>query len=153
MQHTQMSRVHFEEDTPAFTEIFDVMESKKEEEMGMSSQCEEDEEEVIGKGNGKRRDIHFDEDASTSAETSQGIGISENLEEDVKMRMNFEVEEVEEVDMMEKMAGGKNKENKASSFSAFSNILAQRFSKDSTTEEIFCASRRGRAVTFDTTIG
>ena len=68
------------------------------------------------------------------------------------MRMNFEVEEVEEVDMMEKMAGGKNKENKASSFSDFSNILAQCFSKDSTTEEIFCALRRGRASQHPSTI-
>ena len=44
------SRVHFEEDTPAFAEIFDVMESK--EEMGMSSKCEE---EVDKTWRGKRK--------------------------------------------------------------------------------------------------
>lgn len=34
--------------------------------------------------------------------------------------------------------GRKKRENKASSFSALQNNLAQRFSKDSTTKEIFC---------------
>jgi hypothetical protein len=43
----------------------------------------------------------------------------------------------EDMSMDEVVTGGK-KENKASSFSPFSGILAQRSSKDSTTEEVFC---------------
>lgn len=64
-----------------------------------------------------------------------------------EMRKNSQDDDnymTEEMDMsMDEIVetGGKNK--KASSFSTFSNILAQHSSKDSTTEKIFCASRRG----------
>ena len=163
VQLAQMSRVHFEEDTPASTEGFNVTVS--EEEMGISSQGKEDEEEVTGKVKGKQKDkrarnflltFHnffltesppkksvrvkpmqgsHDEHASTSAETSLCIGSPKSLEEDVEMSITEEVD-MSTDEVVER--GGKKKENKASGFSAFSNILAQRSSKDSTTEEIFC---------------
>ena len=65
----------------------------------------------------------MDQDASTPADTSLGIGIP-----DVTMRTNLEDKEA---DMTEEMhmsmdevveTGGKKKKNKASRFSAFSNI-------------------------------
>lgn len=73
-----------------------------------------------------------------------------NRMEDVEMRMNSQDVEADMTDDIygstdeDAETGGKKKKNKASSFSPFRH-LAQRSSKDSTTKEIFCTSRRGCA--------
>jgi hypothetical protein len=111
-----MSRVHFE-DTPAagMSMTIDAMESEME--MGANSQGEEVEE-VNETGN--------------AMESEMEMGVSSQGEEEDEEAVN-------------ETGKGKRKENMASSFSTFSNILAQCSSKDSTTKEISCASRRGCA--------
>lgn len=79
----------------------------------------------------QRSRFYFDEDASTSAETSLGSGIpdvtmgtdSQDEEVDVMEEMYMSADEVVET------AGGKQKKNKAISFSAFQTFRSAFFQR------------------------
>ena len=92
--------------------------------------------------------MHFEENTAkvSDTESEEETGVSSRGKEAVEEEGEAVEEEIEEEEEeVDETGKGKRKEDKASSFSTFSNILAQCSSKDSTTEEIFCASRRGCA--------
>ncbi|KAF8810359.1 hypothetical protein BYT27DRAFT_7209607 [Phlegmacium glaucopus] len=91
--------------------------------------------------------VHFEGGINVMGSEVEGMSVSSQSDEEETEEDEEEVEEVDETGKRKGKGKEKRNENKASNPSSFSNILAQRSSKDSTTAEIFCTSRRGCANT------